>query len=115
MRMQGLSLLLGEGALEAAPAEVLDALERVEIDAALGERGSFRLAFRLDRGSRLPDRFLLASGNLVRVVLSTDEGGVRKPAMDGVVVTHSLAAGADGIRLEVGGEDLTLLMDLIDQ
>jgi hypothetical protein len=48
--------------------EAAGALERVEIVRAIGERGSFRLQFRLDPGSSLPDRFLSESADLVRVV-----------------------------------------------
>jgi len=114
MSVRKLSLLAGVGAPAPVPAEVTAALGRVEIAAALGERGSFRLTFRLDRGSTLPARFLRESGDLVRVVLLTEEGGDHVVAMDGVAVTHAVAAGAEDGELVVGGEDLTLLMDLRD-
>jgi len=42
------------------------ALEAVEIVASIGERGTFRLKFRLDPGSTLPARFLLKTGDLVK-------------------------------------------------
>jgi hypothetical protein len=113
-QFHGLSLLLGAGALEPPPAEVMEALEKVEIDAPLGERGSFRLTFRLERGSRLPERFLSNSGDLVRVVVSTGESTDSQVAMDGVMVAHAVSAGGEGSRLVLDGEDLTLLMDLLD-
>lgn len=114
MSVRKLSLLAGIGAPAPVPTAVTAALGRVEIVAGLGERGSFRLTFRLDRGSTLPARFLPESGDLVRVVLLTEEGGEQVVAMDGVAVTHAMAAGAEDGELVVGGEDLTLLMDLRD-
>jgi hypothetical protein len=114
MSVRGLSLLAGAGTPAPVPGDVMDALERVEIVAAIGERGSFRLCFRLDRGSTLPARFLLASGDLVRVVLMTGDGADQTVAMDGVMVTHSVSAGGEDAGLVIGGEDVTLLMDLID-
>jgi hypothetical protein len=96
------------------PVEVSNALERVEIDSAIGERGTFRLTFRVDHPS-LPARFLLDSGELLRVVVVLDEGRGASVVMDGVMVVHTLSAGAEGKpSLVVGGEDLTLLMDLVD-
>jgi hypothetical protein len=93
---------------------VSDALERVEIDSAIGERGTFRLTFRLDDPT-LPERFLLESGDLLRVVLVLDEGRGASVVMDGVMVVHTLSTGAEGKPvLVVSGEDLTLLMDLVD-
>jgi hypothetical protein len=47
---------------------MMAALEGVEIVAAIGERGTFRLKFRLDPDSTLPARFLLGTGHLVRTV-----------------------------------------------
>ena len=105
---------MGAGALEPVPAAVRNALEKVEIRAAIGERGSFRLSFRLHRGSTLPERFLLEPGDLVRVVLSTRVGADELVAMDGIVATHSLSTGGEDAGLVIAGEDLTLLMDLID-
>jgi hypothetical protein len=95
-------------------AEVLRALERVEIVTAIGERGSFRLSFRLERGATLPEQFLLDSGALVRVVVSTPAGGARPVVMDGVIVAHTVSGRGHDSTLTIDGEDLTLLMDLDD-
>jgi hypothetical protein len=92
--------------------EVVRALELVEIVTAAGERGTFRLTFRLDRASTLTEQFLLDSGELVRVVLATTAGGSRSVVMDGVMVAHTVSRhGNDGM-LVIDGEDLTQLMDL---
>jgi hypothetical protein len=116
MSIPGISILAGAGALEPLQADVMDALERVDIVTAVGERGSFRLSFRLEAGSTLPERFLLDSGDLVRLVLSIGAGGDHAVAMDGVIVRHRVSARANGGApvLVLAGEDLTLLMDLTD-
>ncbi len=96
------------------PRAVSDALERVEIDSAIGERGTFRLTFRLDDPT-LPERFLLDSGDLFRVLLVLDEGRAASVVSDGVMVVHTVAVSGEGTpTLVVSGEDLTLLMDLLD-
>ena len=116
MSLKGLSLLVGSPTPEPVTPDVLDALERVEIVTAIGERGSFRLTFRLDPGSTLPARFLLETGDLVRLVLITTADGDPGVAMDGVMVQHTVSTGVKGRArmLVIAGEDLTLLMDLID-
>ena len=114
MSIRTLSLFVGAHLPVPVPIEVSNALERVEIDSAIGERGTFRLTFRLDPPN-LPERFLLDSGDLLRVVLVLDEGRGASVVMDGVMVVHTLSTGAGGKpSLVVSGEDLTLLMDLVE-
>ena len=114
MSIRTLSLLVGAQLPVPVPRAVSDALERVEIDSAIGERGTFRLTFRLDDPT-LPERFLLDSGDLLRLVLVLDEGRGASVVMDGVMVVHTLSTGVEGTPvLVVSGEDLTLLMDLVD-
>ena len=114
MSIRTLSLLVGAQVPVTVPRGVSDALERVEIDSAIGERGTFRLTFRLDDPT-LPERFLLDSGDLLRLVLVLDEGRGASVVMDGVMVVHTLSTGVEGTPvLVVSGEDLTLLMDLVD-
>jgi hypothetical protein len=116
MSISSLSILAGVGTLEPLPLAAMNALERVDIVTTIGERGSFRLFFRLEPGSTLSERFLLDSGDLVRVVLSIGAGDDRTVAMDGVIVRHTVSTRANGTApvLVVAGEDLTLLMDLTD-
>jgi len=90
------------------------ALEAVEIVASIGERGTFRLKFRLDPGSTLPARFLLKTGDLVRTILVVAAGNQRAIAIDGVMVEHAVSTSGDDRFLVIAGEDLTLLMDRID-
>ena len=114
MSVRNLSLLAGVGLPVPVPRDVAAALDAVEIVTALGERGSFRLFFRLDRQLNLPARLLFDSGELVRVVLVVGSGAAASVAMDGLLVEHTVSTGAGAAppRLVIGGEDLTRVMDL---
>src|SRR5229473_2828506 len=85
MSIQGFSFLAGSPVPEPVPSDMMEALEGVEIVAAIGERGTFRLKFRLDPGSTLPARFLLETGDLVRTVLVVAVGNQPAVVMDGVI------------------------------
>lgn len=114
MSIRTLSLLVGPQVPVPVPVAVSDALERVEIDSAIGERGTFRLTFRVDQPT-LPERFLLDSADLLRVVLALEAPRGASILMDGVMVVHTLSMATEGKpRLVISGEDLTLLMDLVD-
>jgi hypothetical protein len=115
MSVRGVAVLAGPVVPVPIDTDAADALERVEIITAIGERGSFRLRFRLDTASDLPDRFLSSSGDLVRTVITTIDDPVRV-VMDGLLVEHTLATGPEGgpLTLELSGEDLTLVMDLVE-
>ncbi len=114
MSIRNLSVFAGVGSPVPVPADVNDALDALEIVSAIGERGSFRLFFRLDRGLRLPSRFLTDAGDLVRVLLVVGRGKAASVAMDGVITDHRVSGPARTrkLMLEVGGEDLTRVMDL---
>jgi hypothetical protein len=114
MSIRNLSVLAGIGLPTPVPPDVNDALDAVEIVSAIGERGSFRLFFRLDRGMRLPSRFLAGAGDLVRVLLVVGRGKAASVAMDGVIVDHRVSGPTRNQKptLVVGGEDLTRVMDL---
>ena len=114
MSIHTLSLLVGAQSPVPLPRAVSDALERVEIDSPIGERGTCRLTFRVEDPA-LPERFLLDSGALLRLVLVLDEGRGSSVVFDGVMVVHTLSTNVEGTPvLVISGEDLTLLMDLID-
>jgi hypothetical protein len=114
MSIRNLSVLAGAGSPIPIPPEVDSALDAVEFVSAVGERGSFRLSFQLDRGMSLPSPFLPGSGDLTRVVLVLGRGDTASVVMDGVIVDYrASAAGRNArARLVVGGEDLTRVMDL---
>ena len=112
--VRSLSLFFGAQVPLPAPLEISEALERVEIESAIGERGIFRLTFRAD--SHAPPEALLLpeSGQLTRVSLVLREGSHASVIMEGVAVVHTLASGFDGrTSLVVSGEDLARVMDLV--
>ena len=86
MGIRKLSLLVGTLVPVPVHRDVSDALERVEIETAIGERGTFRLTFDLDGRPHLPEQFLLSTGDLLRVVLVLNEAGISSVVMDGVMV-----------------------------
>src|SRR5262245_47617879 len=106
MSIRNLSVLAGAGLPIVIPPDVNKALEAVEIVSAIGERGSFRLFFRLDRDMRLPGRFLTDSGDLLRVVLLVGRGKAASVAMDGVIVDHRVSGAGRNQKpmLVLGGE-----------
>jgi len=114
MSIRGFSLLAGSPVPEPVPPDMMEALEGVEIVSSMGERATFRLKFRLDRGSTLPARFLLETGDLVRTVLIVVVANHPVVVMDGVMVEHSVFASGEDRFLVIAGEDLTLHMDQID-
>ena len=112
MGVRSLSLFVGGQVPLPAPLEIAEALERAEIESAIGERGTFRLTFRTDEHA-LQNALLPESGHLTRVSLVLREGSHASVIMEGVAVVYTLASGADGTTsLIVSGEDLTRVMDL---
>ena len=117
MSIPNFKLLTGIVTPVAVPAEVMDALQRVEIVTEIGERGSFRLSFLLKQNSKLPERFFLESADLIRVVMVVDEAGGPSVLMDRVMVEHAVSTCTDDepAMLVISGQDLTLKMDLVEQ
>ena len=113
MGVRALSLFFGPQVPVPAPPEITEALERVEVESAIGERGTFRLTFRA--GEHAAQNALLPEpGHLTRVSLVLRGGSHASVIMEGVAVVHTLASGADGrTSLVVSGEDLTRVMDLV--
>jgi hypothetical protein len=113
-----LSLLIGPGGPVPAPAAVTDALESAEI--ATDTRGSgFQLQFTAGKTSPLLAR-LLPAGYLdpivTRVILAATVRGLPHVLMDGVVTRCDVSpANSPGqSTITVTGEDLSVLMDLVE-
>jgi hypothetical protein len=88
MSVRNLSLLAGVGVPVPVPQAVMDALAAVEIVTAVGERGSFRLFFRLDGACR-PARLFDSGTSCASCCLGS---AVASVAMDGVVVEQTVSA-----------------------
>lgn len=109
------------GAVEASPAPkvLMDALTSVEVSVAATSKSGFQLNFTLANNSPLQLAFLLAQGApvpLIRVILIAAFGGLPQVIMDGIVKHTEVVPDAmqGNSQLVITGEDLTAVMDLID-
>ena len=114
-----LTLMIGPAVPVPVPQEVLDALTRIRITSAAGEKSGFQLTFTLSNRSPLHTLFLLSGGSpipLVRVLIVVTTNGTPEVLMDGVMTNHEVTPGPEpGLStLTVTGEDLTRVMDYFD-
>jgi hypothetical protein len=113
-----LTLLIGPGVPAPPPQPVLEALESVQVTASGRDRGGFQLVFTLGKNSLLANA-LLPGGYLdpilTRVIIMVTFHGVPTVLMDGVVTRHELAPSSQPgqTKLTITGEDLSVLMDLV--
>jgi len=114
-----LMLFLGQvyGPLPAGRA-VVDALESLEVKSST-ERSGFQLTFGVGKDSKLLNE-LLPMGQvdpiLTRAIIVVIVRGISTVLMDGVVTNQELSPSNDpgGSKLTLTGEDLTVLMDLVE-
>jgi hypothetical protein len=113
-----LTLLMGPTVPIPVPRPVTEALERVEVRHAAGQRSGFQLAFRFDNNSVLNTALMLMGeiGPIVRVVLVATVKGVPTVLSDGVMTNHQVIPGVgdEQTRLTITGEDLTAVMNQVD-
>lgn len=113
-----LTLLIGPAVPVPAPAAVLDALDGVQVNSG-GDRGGFQLTFQVGKNSLLQTT-LLPSGYfdpiVTRVIVIATVRGIPSVLADGVVTRQELAPSNDPGKstLTITGEDLSLLMDLVE-
>lgn len=113
-----LTLLVGPVIAVPAPRSVIEALVSAQITTAAGRRSGFQLVFAPSKGSELT-RVLLPAGYFdpgVRVILIATMGGVPTVLMDGAITRQDVTAGNQpgSGTLTVTGEDISLMMDLVD-
>lgn len=118
MRIAELQVLTGLAGPSPLAADVVDAIESVQVTHTSGSRSGFQLTLMLPPGSRLATE-LLPSGSLeapTRVVLLLTLHGATHVLMDGIVTRHDVAPGsaAGEGRVTITGVDLSQMMDLID-
>lgn len=115
-----LNLFIGPAVPVPAPREVIDALEKVQVQVNSGDTQSgFELTFSLSKRSPLQTLFLLTGGSsipVMRIVIMVTMSGQADVIMDGVMTHHEVQPGSEGgrSRLIVKGKDLTALMDFIE-
>lgn len=113
-----LTLLIGPGVPVPAPASVTDALESVRVTSG-AEKSAFQLVFGIGKKSLLLET-LLPAGYLdpiiTRVVIIVTVRGLPQVVVDGVVTRQDLGPSNEpgASTLTVTGEDLSLLMDLVE-
>ncbi|TCV94661.1 hypothetical protein EC912_103146 [Luteibacter rhizovicinus] len=113
-----LSLLIGPAVPSPAPAEVVDALDAVQVTSST-ELGGFQLTFKAGRESGLVNR-LLPSGYfdpiITRVILLVTVNGQTTVIMDGVITRQELTPSNEVGKstLTITGEDLSRMMDLVE-
>ncbi len=111
-----LTLLIGKFAPLPAPLELMEALQSIEITQS--EVAGFQLTFQAQRGPyvsldyNLLSSFLLQPGN--RVVIIVTVSAMPRVIMDGIITHQQFSPGNNGeMLLTVTGEDLSVLMDMI--
>jgi len=113
-----LTLMMGPVVAVPVPQPVTDALMSVQVTTTDGQRSGFQLTFAVSKKSLLNTTLLPAGffDPLVRVVIVATVNGVPDVLMDGVItrqeITPSSAPGQS--TLTITGEDLTVLMGLVD-
>lgn len=113
-----LTLLVGPLVALPAPKPIVDALSSVEVTTTATGRSAFQLGFTLSNRSPLQTAFLLAQGGPgveLRVILMVTVNNVPQVLIDGVIRHHEVqpSSQAGMSTLNVTGEDLTAVMDLV--
>jgi hypothetical protein len=114
-----LTLLMGPVVAVPAPQPVVDALISVQVTSTAGQATGFQLRFSLSKQSPL-NLVLLPAGFFdpkVRVIVVVVLDGAPTVLIDGVITRQELSASNDpgAATLTVTGEDLTLVMDLVEE
>lgn len=112
-----LSLFIGPLAPLPAPKDVVDALISAQVNTG-GERSGFQIVLSMNKKSSIY-KTLLPSGffdpGTTRVILVCTLGGIPNVLIDGVVTRHEVSPSNEGGQstLTLTGEDLTVLMDVV--
>jgi hypothetical protein len=113
-----LSLFIGPMIPIPAPKEVTDAMISAQVNSG-GQRSGFQIVFSMNKKSTIY-KTLLPSGYFdpgsTRVILACTLGGIPNVLIDGVVTRHEVSPSneAGQSTLTLTGEDLTVLMDVIE-
>jgi hypothetical protein len=113
-----LTLMMGPVVAVPVPEPVTDALMSVQVTTTDGQRSGFQLTFAVSKKSLLNTTLLPAGffDPLVRVIIVATVNGVADVLIDGVItrqeITPSSVPGQS--TLTITGEDLTVLMGLVD-
>lgn len=112
-----MTVLMGPGIPVPLPQPVTEALQRVEVNSSL-DRSGFQLTFTLGKTS--PLQAALVAGYfdpmITRVVIIVTFMGTPQVLMDGIITRQELSPSSEAGRttLTVTGEDLSILMDVVE-
>jgi hypothetical protein len=114
-----LTLMIGPAVPVPAPRSVIDALTSVQVTSGK-DRSGFQLSFAVSKKSPLLTTMLPAGyfdPMITRVVVIVTIGGVPNVLMDGIVTRQEMSPSNDPGKstLTITGEDLSILMDVIDK
>jgi hypothetical protein len=113
-----LTLMMGPTVPLLMPQPVIDALMSAQVTTSAGSASGFQLTFALSKGSIL-NTALLPAGAFdpgVRVILTVTVNSLPIVLMDGIITQHTVTPSSEPGQstLSVSGQDLTLLMDLVE-
>ncbi|HEY0408501.1 MAG TPA: hypothetical protein VGC89_22390 [Pyrinomonadaceae bacterium] len=114
-----LTLMIGPAVPVPAPKVVMEALISAQVNTG-GERTGFQLVFAVSKNSLLQTTMLPAGyfdPGITRVCLVATVGGMPTVLVDGIITRHELAPANEAGKstLTITGEDLSILMDVIDK
>jgi hypothetical protein len=114
-----LTLLMGKTVPVPVQQPLTDALLSAQVTVTAGQASGFQLVFDLAKSAVISKR-LLASGFFdpqIRVILVVTVSGIPTVLMDGVITQQEVdvANEAGSSTLTITGEDLTVLMDLVEK
>ena len=113
-----LTLLMGPTIPAPVPLPLTEALTAAQVTVAAGQRSGFQLTFNFGKRS-LINQALLPAGFFdpgIRVILLLTVNGLPNVLMDGIIMRQEVQASDEPGQstLSVTGQDLTLLMDLVE-
>jgi len=113
-----LTLMMGPTIPLPTPQPVIDALQSAQVTTSAGSASGFQLTFALSKNSIL-NTIMLPAGAFdpgIRVILMVSVNSLPIVLMDGVITQHSVTPSSEPGQstLSVTGQDLTLMMDLVE-
>lgn len=113
-----LTLLIGPVVAVPVPRDLTEALVSAQVTTSAGQRSGFQLQFVFGKASSigralLPARFFDPG---IRVILMVTLNSIPRVLMDGIITRQEVAPSGDPgqSKLTITGEDISVLMDLID-
>ncbi len=110
-----LALRIGQASPSPAPAEIMNAIQNVEI--MQSETSGFQISLLAQRGAKVSADYSLLSGPLLqagnRVILSVTVNATPQVVMDGVITHQQFTAGGNGtMMLTLTGMGISALLHL---